>query len=279
MAEKNKHIRMSLVVVILCMLGSVTGCGRQDTVSEQQPTPELKVETTKNDAFPEMVFIKGGTFHMGSSLSEKGRDDDEGPVHEVTVSDFYIGKYEVTFAQYDAFCDATDRDRPYDAGYGRGNRPVISVSWYDATAYCDWLSTQTHKVYRLPTEAEWEYACRAGTKTRYSFGDSESALGQYAWYSSNSGGKAHEVGGKKPNQWGIYDMHGNVCEWCSDWYDEDYYESSPKVDPTGSWSVGNRVLRGGSWVYNPKRLRSANRDWGSTDSPIINDGFRVVRDP
>jgi formylglycine-generating enzyme required for sulfatase activity len=130
-------------------------------------------------------------------------------------------------------------------------------------------------VYRLPTEAEWEYSCRAGTTTEYSFGDRESELGDYAWYDENSGGTTHPVGGKKPNPWGLYDMHGNVWEWCQDWHD--YYPSGPVTDPTGPVSGSLRVGRGGNWISISDYCRSADRIWRTPDSRLSHYGFRVLR--
>ena len=256
---------------------------------------------------PEMVLIKGGAFMMGSNDGLS----DERPVHRVTVSDFHIGKYEVTNAQYKAFREASG----YDARGGdylrhfrgvRSNRPIIEeyrggmrfvypqpppdacpiewVGWKDAVAYCKWLSDQTGKRYRLPTEAEWEYACRAGTTTEYSFGDGENSLEmeEYGWWAVNSGRNTHEVGSKKPNPWGLHDMHGNVWEWCADWYGEDYYSKTPETDPGGPSSGKYRVLRGGSWSRLTSFLRSAYRSYDRPLSPGRGDdgfGFRVARDP
>jgi len=168
-------------------------------VAKKREVEEKQARKTGNAALEQdMVFIHGGTFMMGSRRGFLGigveGSSDERPMHEVTVGDFHLSKHAVTFQQYDAFCKATGRKEPSDAGRGRGRRPVICVSWNDALAYCKWLSEQTGKRYRLPTEAEWEYACRAGTRTRYNFGDNGRSLGEYAWYSSNSGGKTHEVG-------------------------------------------------------------------------------------
>jgi formylglycine-generating enzyme required for sulfatase activity len=148
------------------------------------------------------------------------------------------------------------------------------VSLTDATEFCKKLSEKTRQAVRLPTEAEWEYACRAGTATAYSFGDADSALGDYAWYGSNSGNTTHPVGQKKPNAWGLYDMHGNVWEWCADWYGS--YPTGAVTDPQGAASGTSRVLRGGSWFYNPSDCRSANRNGLTPDFRIINLGLRVV---
>jgi sulfatase modifying factor 1 len=228
-----------------------------------------------------MVFVEGGTFEMGSN-SGMG---DEKPLHSVTVSDFNISKTEVTFEQYDVFCDATgvyrsyilaeDIDKPDDEGWGRGDRPVINVSWHDAVAYCEWMSKATGKTYRLPTEAEWEYAARGGNKSKgykYSGSNDLEAVG---WYDNNSGSKTHPVAQKKPNELGLYDMSGNVFEWCSDWYDEGYYSGSPQTDPQGSNLGKYRVLRGG-WFDFDHFCRVAVRDGDNPDGRNGDLGFRLV---
>lgn len=152
---------------------------------------------------------------MGDDASTQSN---EKPAHQVRLSPFGVGKYPVTFAEYDVFCRATDREGPGDAGWGQEDRPVINVSWDDASAYCQWLSTQTGQEYRLLTEAQWEYACRAGSVTAYSFGDDAKALEAHAWYWENAAQQTHPVGQKQANPWGVYDMHGNVWEWVRDWY-------------------------------------------------------------
>ena len=156
------------------------------------------------------------------------------------------------------------------------------VSWDDAIAYCKKLSEKEGKKYRLPTEAEWEYACRAGTETRWSFGDDEKVLGNYAWYDKNAWDigeeYAHQVALKKPNAFGLYDMHGNVYEWCHDYYEEDYYKQSPEKDPTGPTSGSSRVLRGASWNHDARGTRSASRGGNVADRPSGSGGFRLVRE-
>jgi formylglycine-generating enzyme required for sulfatase activity/putative intracellular protease/amidase len=180
--------------------------------------PHLHDTLTDGSEGPQMVWLRGGDFAMGHDDSHY---DDEKPAHPVRVSAFSIGQYPVTFEEYDRFCAATGRDKPSDEGWGRGRRPVIQVSWDDAQAYCDWLnSRQQTGTYRLLTEAEWEFACRAGTTTRWCCGDDDGALDDHAWYTKNSDGKTHPVGEKRPNAWKLHDMHGNVWEWCADWFVE-----------------------------------------------------------
>jgi formylglycine-generating enzyme required for sulfatase activity len=192
----------------------------------------------------EMVSLPAGQFLMGSF-----ERDNEKPQHQVKVNSFAIGKYPVTQAQYQAVMGN-------NPSYFENNpqNPVENVSWNDAQAFCQKLSQITGKTYRLPTEAEWEYACRAGTTTRYYFGDDDNQLGDYAWYDKNSGGKTHPVGQKQPNAWGLYDMSGNVWEWCKD-----------------------NCLRGGSWYSIPTSCRSAFRSYLSRhDIRRSYSGFRLV---
>ena len=245
----------------------------QEELSTQIPSEPIKT-TAKKDFEPEMVRISAGSFTMGSNNG----DDDEKPPHRVTINyDFEIGKYEVTFEEYDYFCEQTGQKKPNDAGWGRGQRPIINVSWNDAKAYAKWLSQKTGKNYRLPTEAEWEYAARAGTTSKWSFGNSEGSLKNYAWYSNNSDRKTHPVGRKQPNPWGLYDVHGNVWEWCEDWY-VDNYNSTPRDGSANTTKDKNiKVLRGGSWINNPDITRSANRDGDYPTYRNYNIGFRLQR--
>ncbi len=211
----------------------------------------------------EWVDIPAGTFIMGSPSYEVGRYDNEGPQHLVTLSGFKMSKYEITFAQYDAFCDATGREKPIDNyGWGRGNRPVVNVDWNDATAFAEWMGC------RLPTEAEWEYACRAGTTSPFNTGWSINAnVGFFP-------GKTKFVGSYPPNAWGLYDMHGNVWEWCSDW--EGGYSSSDQTNPKGPSLGSQRAMRGGCWGLDSEHSRSANRSWNlpSLALPVL--GIRLV---
>jgi formylglycine-generating enzyme required for sulfatase activity len=228
-----------------------------------------------------MVRIEPGTFLMGSAEGEGYAD--ERPRHEVRIArPFGMGRYPVTFEEYDAFAKATKRDLPGDQGWGRGRRPVIIVSWGNAVAYAQWLSEQTGRRYRLPSEAEWEYAARAGSQTRWSFGNEEGELGKYAWYSENSGRQTHPVGKKEPNPWGLYDVHGNVWEWVQDCWHESC-QGAPNDGnawlEAGGGNCGRRVVRGGSWYDDPGTLRSATRTRLETVARISDLGFRLAQDP
>jgi formylglycine-generating enzyme required for sulfatase activity len=228
---------------------------------------------------PNMVEIPAGSFHMGD-LSGHGLSD-ERPVHEVRFArPFALGVYAVTFEEYDRFAQTTMRELPKDLGWGRGQRPVINVSWDDAMAYCQWLSVQTGQIYRLPSEAEWEYACRAGTTTEYSWGDD---LGRnhancVGCGSPWEGRQIAPVGSFAPNPWGLYDMHGNVWEWCADCWNGSYRDAP---SDGSAWISGNcerRVVRGGSWRNNERLIRSAYRNINSTSNRDTYFGFRVAMD-
>jgi formylglycine-generating enzyme required for sulfatase activity len=221
----------------------------------------------------ELVRIPAGTFQMGD-LSGTGWSNEQ-PVHDVTISQpFYLGKYEVTQAQWEAVMGPTSF---YFTG---DDRPAEFISWDDSQSFCQQVSALTARAARMPTEAEWEYACRAGTATDYSFGDDSSELGLYAWYSGNSTNQTHDVGGKLPNAWGLYDMHGNVWEMCQDWLDS--YDSPAIVDPTGPASGTQRVIRGGSYGSygdSASELRSSDRNTTSQNMPRgANTGFRLAVD-
>jgi formylglycine-generating enzyme required for sulfatase activity len=226
------------------------------------------------EACPEMVVVPGGTFNMGSSVEEE-RFKDEGPQHEVTIQSFAIGRYEVAFEEWDACVAAGGcSTEPEDQGWGRGRQPVINVSWHDAQDYVGWLKDRTGEPYRLLSEAEWEYAARAGTKTRYWWGDAITP--EKANY-DGSIGKTTEVGAYGANVFGLHDTAGNVWEWVEDCWNRSY-EHAPHNG--AAWLAGdcsNRVVRGGSWYDKPRLLRSACRDRHEPDIRLNNIGFRVAR--
>ena len=218
----------------------------------------------------EFIFVKGGCFQMGDTFGDG--EADEKPVHEVCVDDFYLGKYEVTQGQWKKVM-GSNPSHFKDLG---DKCPVEMVSWNDTQEFISKFNSQSGKKYRLPTEAEWEYAARSGGKSEKWVGTSnESSLGDYAWYNANSGIKTHPVGQKKPNSLGIYDMTGNVWEWCGDWYADKYYENSSKSNPRGADSGSSRVLRGGSWDTSAQGARAAYRIWINPDNRYDFIGFRV----
>ncbi len=222
-----------------------------------------------------LVLIPAGKFWMGSPPSDPDAGFEEKPQHRVWISKpFYLGATLVTQEQYERVMDLNPSEFEGDPP-----RPMETVKLSDAIEFCRRLGEIDGRSYRLPTEAEWEYACRAGTTTRWSFGNDESALGKHAWYASNSGGTTHPVAQKKPNAWGLYDMHGNVWEWCTDWYDGEYYASAASVDPTGPGTGSRRVVRGGSWNGGLQYCRSASRIGGAPGGWSNNLGFRVVTAP
>ncbi len=270
----------------------------------------------------DMVAIKGGDFMMGSPDQEKGRKPDEGPKVKVKIEPFWIGKYEIVWDLFDLYTtknieiemakrypdptnsvaktDASSRPSPsyvdMSFGMGREGYPAINMTQYSAIKFCKWLYEKTGVFYRLPTEAEWEYACRAGTNTAYSFGDDASQLGEYAWFKANSSDSYKKPGQKKPNPWGLYDMHGNVMEWTLDQYQKDIYEKRTKGEFKDDFvkvtDIYPTSVRGGSWDDDPTLLRSAARipsspdwkvldpqspksEWWMTSASFV--GFRIVR--
>jgi formylglycine-generating enzyme required for sulfatase activity len=282
----NSEPSMNLFkTVVVCVVISMCGCDQgQPTapVATNNPAPVAINNTppvATNNKTPvelpesadsigmEFKLIPAGTFTMGEK--NKARD--------VTLTKpFKMGVHEVTQAQYEQVM----KNNP--SSFKGAENPVEQVSWEDAVEFCRKLSELSAEkaagnVYRLPTEAQWEYACRAGTTTQFSFGDDESDLGDYAWYRENSASKAHPVGGKQPNAWGLYDMHGNVWEWCQDWYDD--YPSGAVTDPTGPASGSYRVYRGGSWRRTAGSCRSASRGRHFPSSRYFISGFRVSLSP
>lgn len=297
-------------------------------ISSGQAAPKLPiVEENKLKPFTQkltdrvsfdMVPIPGGTFLMGSPESEKEREPNEGPQHPVTIKPFWMGKCEVTWNEYDLYwqkipgakkpvlpmdiaADAVTKPTPAFAdetfGYGRDNQPALCMTIHAAMMYCEWLSAKTGKRYRLPTEAEWEWAARAGSSTPYFFGSNEAMVDDYAWHADNGNDTTHVVAKKKANPWGLYDIYGNVAEWCIDYYQPDYYKTFPTDKATLQPVNLPRnvrypyVVRGGSWSQGPSKCRSASRQfseqpwlkrdpqapqsiWWMTDADFV--GFRVV---
>jgi len=255
-----------------------------------------EIKTSNGD---ELIYVEGGNFIMGDTWGDG--ESYEKPTHRVELTyDFYVGKYPVTFEEYDRYCRESGATKPYDWDWGRGRRPVINVSWNEAITYCDWLSdveglaraydnagnlidsrgnetndTSKVKGYRLLTEAEWEYAARGGKKSMRNKYAGSNNPDEVAWYDSNSGNKTHEVGQKKRNELGLYDMSGNVWEWCSDWFGD--YSSSAQTNPYNSTAGSRRVFRGGSWYYNATVVRVAYRDYYSPSFTYLNLGFRIAR--
>jgi len=267
---------------VLKQLGLVTAGSVTSVVSSCQSITQFRPQPINLTPFTEklpkgvtleMVGLPAGQFLMGSPDSDPDADKSEKPQHLVKVNSFAIGKYPVTQAQYEAVMGKNPSNFKNNP-----QNPVEWVYWNDAQAFCKKLSQITGKTYRLPTEAEWEYACRAGTTTRFYFGDHANQLGDYAWYDGNSQYTTHPVGQKKPNAWGLYDMSGNVWEWCEDnWHYN--YENAPRDG--SAWLTNDnddRILRGGSWFNFPYDCRSAyrNPNYRRDSDDTTNNGFRVV---
>jgi formylglycine-generating enzyme required for sulfatase activity len=246
----------------------------------------------QDDLKPEMLLVEGGTFRMGNDYSSSS---DERPEHKVTLSSFYMSKYEITIAQYNRFCRVTGKKEPK----GEPEQAVVNVNWYDAVMYCNWLSTtqnldkaysitrdsnrfvvefdQSANGFRLPTEAEWEYAAKGGNKSKFYAYSGSNVPDEVAWFITNASNKQRPVGEKKPNELGLYDMTGNVMEWCFDWYDENYYQSSPEDNPTGPESGIDKVCRGGNYMCRPDVLRNTKRFYLDPTSEDGLAGIRLVR--
>lgn len=256
-------------------------------IPTEKPKAEPKPETVRSHrnakGFDEqvlfnhtvMVHVPAGEFTVGSPRGQG--NEDERPAHRVFISAFWLGKYEVTFKQYDFFCRESGRSRPGDEGWGRGDRPVIHVSWDDAQAYCRWLTKKTARNFRLPSEAEWEKAARA----KYPWGSSEPSADKVNMNGSEDGFPFSAPVGSFPrgeSHYGIMDMAGNVWEWTFDWYAGDYFQCSPARDPRGPAKGSSRVVRGGSWKNGPELIRSANRSSEKPDRRLNELGFRVAMD-
>ncbi len=257
-----------LAVCTVSALVAFTSIFLTNCASQLPREPKLP-RVLQNSLGMEFVLIPAGEFLMGS-----GWRQNEMPVHRVEMSQpFYLGTYEVTQAQWEAV-----RGNNPSRFRGDPTRPVENVSWEDVHEFIRLLNAREGSTtYRLPTEAEWEYAARAGTTTTLSFGDDPSQLGLYAWFSHNSSPETHPVGHRQPNAWGLYDMHGNVWEWVHDWYERDYYQYSPAIDPRGPLLGTNRVLRGGAWSVDAEACRSASRSVWHPGYRNNDLGFRVLR--
>jgi formylglycine-generating enzyme required for sulfatase activity len=316
-----------VAITLTCSSGAIAIAAEEQPAAEGKEFQAYRQKIQGTDVSFEMAAIAGGEFTMGSPDGELGRGMDEGPQHRVRVESFWMGKCEVTWNEFELWslqttlqeanrkkvnrspldlkADAITRPTPsyVDLTHGMGTRgcPAICISQHAAKKYCEWLSAKTGLYYRLPTEAEWEYACRAGTDTAYSFGDDPSLLDEYAWHDGNcevdGARQYHPVGLKKPNPWGLYDMHGNVAEWVQDKYEASFYNVSSAdqiADSPLCIAIREypRVTRGGSWMSQPSLTRSAARQpstkkwkesdpnipqsaWYITDAPFV--GFRVVR--
>lgn len=323
-----KYVLISFFTVGLVLYScKSTNVSSQKNAQDKSDPNTVKVEAaiekytesiSGSDVHFNMLPVRSGSFLLGSTESEAKRKPDEGPQRKVVIKPFWMMETEATWDLFELFIDqeksalikyenetikgeadaVTRPSTPYldpSFGMGRYGYPAISMTQYAALTFCKWLSQVTGKLYRLPTEAEWEYACRAGTTTAYSFGDDPSMLDEYAWSYENSSDSYHKVASKKPNPWGFYDMHGNVAEWTMDQYQKDYY-STIKDGAVNPWRIPTalfpRSVRGGSWNDDPDMLRSAARQesrrswqkrdpqipksfWWNTDAPFL--GFRLVR--
>ena len=291
--------------ILPVIMPTATAVLPQPTPTEVEPTatvtkpPTTPTKETK-PILPEMVLVEPGNFQMGSADGPS----DERPAHAVRLTrPFYIAKYEVTFEEYDRFCNDTVGHKKPKEEWGRGKQPVMGVDWNDALAYCNWLSEKegltpcytgkgiliqcdfSAKGYRLPTEAEWEYAARGGNKSRgFKYAGSNNA-DEVAWYANTSGGQTQPAGQKQPNELGLFDMSGNSYEWCWDFYDGKYYAASPASDPTGPLSPPkqapdprgpNRVRRSGNWRESSDSVRVTGRSADFAGYPGEN-GFRLAK--
>lgn len=278
----------------------------QEAASTDFKAYEQKIPGT--EVVFKMVPVPGGEYTMGSPAAEKGRGGDEGPQKKVKISPFWMGACEVTFDEYDVYADAEKDKTPTPDGMTRpsppyidltlgmgksGGYPANSMSQYGALMYCRWLYAKTGVFYRLPTEAEWEYACRAGAATVYPFGNDSAQLKDYGWYAVNSESKYHKAGELKPNAWGLYDMLGNVGEWTLDQYDAQFLEKATDKDPWNKPTAKQpRTIKGGTYLDDAVKLRNAARlksnpdwnrrdpqipksKWWNADAPFI--GFRIIR--
>ncbi|MCY4233649.1 MAG: formylglycine-generating enzyme family protein [Bacteroidetes bacterium] len=308
MQHSQTKLALILLVFTFVIISEVEGQNYFETIGDTIPGTEV---------YFTMVALPGGTFVLGTPENEVGHKGDEGPQQEVNLSPFYIGIHEVTYDEFLLF-SSSERDNPESAsgtqfdpdliarpsppyedpahGMGTMGHPAVGMTQWSALQYTYWLSSKTGIFFRLPTEAEWEYACRAGQMTAYSFGETPDSLDVYAWYYGNSDETYHAVGQKAPNPWGIFDMHGNVAEWVLDEYSPDFYEKLDSTSSEDPWNLPTRLhprtVRGGTYDDSPESLRCGSRlrsdldwkrrdpqiprsMWWNTDSPFV--GFRIVR--
>ena len=269
-------LRMGALLVLALLLSHCESIPAVQTGSDDDPATEkwqVQLPELPEEAKPlTMVHIPEGTFEMGTPPSEPGHEENESPVHPVTLTrPFYMSQYEITQAQWMTIMDENPSTQ-WNINY-----PVNRVSWQDVQTFLKRLNGMLNDGrYRLPTEAEWEYACRAGTATITYFGDDRSieTLEEHAWLRTNSEGKLHEVGLKPPNPWGLYDLYGNVWEWCHDWYGP--YSAEPSVDPMGPATGEEKVIRGASWMARPEYIRSGDRGKMNPERGFNTGGFRLV---
>ena len=274
---KAKRRLWLMVAMMLSVFFVSCSDEKEEPKEEPKEDPNQPVVGENFDIFQdltcdEMVFVKGGTFTMGATEEQipEAPDDDEYPAHEVTVGDFYIGKYEVTQELWE-YVMGYNPSFPQLAKY-----PVENISLMDCVDFVANLNSLTGKHFDIPTEAEWEYAARGGNMSKGYIYSGSNIIDDVAWYTDNSSQINHQCGTKAPNELGIYDMSGNVSEWCSDWYDENYYASSPTVNPTGPKTGLGVVCRGGTYVYGKWSCRVSSRDFANADERWTNLGFRLV---
>ena len=276
MKESNKQFSRVLLTMVLILLPFTTMMAqnvqvqrqRKSATPTQKPVRQRSRDAILRELIDNMVYVEGGTFQMGSTISDYS---DEKPVHTVTVLSFYIGKTEVTQEQWQTVMGNNPSE------FKDAKRPVERVSWDDCQEFITKLNTLTGKRFRLLTEAEWEFAARGGNQSQGYIYSGSNTIDDVAWYGSNSGSTTHNVGKKAPNELGLYDMSGNVWEWCQDWHDYSYYDNSPQANPTGPSSGAYRVCRGGGWSLGIEYCRAAYR---GSDAPTFKGsdlGLRIAQ--
>ena len=286
--SKPLNWRISSGIAAVALIGIAGFLGWEAATAPPDPsgTPDLAVFRECSNC-PEMIAVPAGSYLMGSAPDDPYRSDSEGPQRQMTIPKFALAKTELKRLEYDACAEAGACEALPRHGPTKPDDPATHVRWVDAQAYVAWLNTQVQREpYRLPSKSEWEYAARAGTTTAYGYGNDKNQIGDYAWWwgltrnAKPAEAYAHKVGTKKPNPWGLYDMHGNLWEFCSDWFDKDFYATSPKVDPENTTETKLRAVRGGSWHNGNREARCAFRaSWVGPKYLHYNYGFRVVVQP